>query len=62
MLRGDALLSCVLDASLPGAVPVGCFEAATLSVTMGTSRGKEHNLYFLVLCDCTLTAPQSEGA
>lgn len=55
---------CVLDASLPGGVSVGCFEAFTLRVTMGTrgGGGKEHNLYFLALCDCALTVPQSEGA
>lgn len=53
----------MLDASLPGGVSVGCFEAFALHVTMGTRRGgKEHSLYFLVLCDCAFTVPQSEGA
>lgn len=59
---GVALLSCALDASLPRGVSVGCSEAFTLSVTMGTSRGKEHNLYFCECCVIVLSQCDSEGA
>lgn len=50
----------MLDASLPGGVSVGCFEAFTLCVTMGTRGAVERKIVCISYC-CVIVLSQCLG-